>query len=239
MPSFVFAQKDYTVLEDLINNMGIQWEEGKRILFNGTLRAHVRKLDLPFANNCASAERAYTNSPDKGDHIFLGWLCGCPGIMGLYWKGIDYGNIKTLSIALSGSQNITLENLLLDMLKRKILSRFVMNNGGEESLINNVRFLEESFNKSRAVFPKKNAIPMLEVFFSGRKKFKFDGQVMTTPMDLANYLQLYADKSKDALSKKIQPLFQDDYNFDPYFEAWIIMQGFQRELERWKTRFQE
>ena len=45
--------------------------------------------------------------------------------------------------------------------------------------------------------------------------------------------------SKSALSRAVQPLFQDDCNLDPMFEAWIIANGYHHELTLWKNRFQE
>ena len=92
--------------------------------------------------------------------------------------------------------------------------------------IDNVRFLEKAYNKTDSKFSKKNALPILECFLNGNKSFSFAGRQFESPKDLAAYLQTFADTSKSALSRTIQPLFQDEFNFDPRFEAWITMRFF-------------
>ena len=133
----------------------------------------------------------------------------------------------------------TLQKLLLHMLKAQYLNSFLKNLGGSDELVDNVRFLEKAYNKSDSKFSKRNALPILEYLLNGNKSFSFAGRQFESPKDLAAYLQSFADTSKSDLSRVIQPLFQDQFNFDPSFEAWIIMHGFQHELTLWKGRFQE
>ena len=109
----------------------------------------------------------------------------------------------------------------------------------KDSIRENIRFIERNVSKSDTMFEKENALPILSVILSESKDFYFQGKRFATPKDLAAYLQGYADKSKEGLSRAVKPLFQDEYNLDPYFEAWIIMHGYQHELALWKARFQE
>ena len=236
--SFTFHQQDYTILEDLVNAMGANWQEGKQLLFSGKLREHTRKVDSSFANSCAAAEKEYQSKNNEGSRIFLKWLCKYPGIKGLYWQGNNFGGLKGITAKLTAHDE-TLQKLLLHMLKMQFLSGFVQNIGGKDELVGNVRFLEKAYNKSNSMFSKRNALPILECFLIGDKKFAFAGRQFSTPTDLAAYLQPFADTSKNTLSRTIQPLFSDDYNFEPRFEAWIIMHGYQHELTLWKGRYQE
>lgn len=235
---FTFGQREYTVLEDLVNAMGLNWTEGRRLLFDGDLGKHVRKLVPAFANTCAAAEKEFQTKPNEGDRIFLKWLCRYPGIRGLYWRGDYYGGIDSLHARLA-AQDETLQKLLLHMLKAQFLSTFIKNIQGPQALSDNVRFLERAYNRTNTRFSKRNALPILERLLSGDRTFAFAGQQFRTPLELAAWLQTFADTSKSALSRAVQPLFQDDCNFDPRFEAWIIMHGFHHELTLWKGRFQD
>ncbi len=238
IPAFSFHQQEFTVLEDLVNAMGTNWTEGRQLLFSGKLREHVKMTDSSFANSCASAEKEAREKTNESNRIFLRWLCRYPGIRGLYWQGHDYGGIRHISSALAAGDE-TLRKLLLHMMKGQFLSTFLCNIGAPENLADNTRFLEKACNKSDTKFSRQNVLPILECLLNGDKSFSFSGHQFDTPKDLAVYLQTFADTSKSALSRCIQPLFQDDYNFDPRFEAWILMHGYQHELTLWKARFQE
>ena len=233
-----FHQQEFTVLEDLVNAMGENWTEGRQLLFSGTLRNHVKKVDSSFANTCAAAEKEFQAKGEEGNSIFLKWLCKYPKIKGLYWKGKNYGGIRGIVSALS-VRDETVQKLLLHMLRMQYLNSFLENVGGPAELVDNVRFLEKAYNRSNSRFRKRNALPMLESFLQGNKTFDFAGRQFKTPKELAAYLQTFADTSKGVLSQAIQPLFQDDHNFEPHFEAWIIMHGYQHEMMLWKGRFQD
>lgn len=240
IPALTFHAKSYIILEELINDMAKYWSDGKQLLFDGILRDHIRRIDPSLANSCAAAEKEHLTKPEEDNKTFLKWLCKYPGINELYWLGKNYGTLKNLGTVLStNSADERLNNLLMYMLHSQLLSIFIKSSGGTQDLIDKVKYLERAVNKTDSMFAKQNALKMLTVFLNGNYSFHFDGQVFRIPADLANYLQQYADISKSALSRKISPLFQDDYNFDPDFEAWIVMHGYQHELTLWKGRFQE
>lgn len=239
IPSFTFLEQDYTVLEELVNAMGMNWQEGRQLLYSGQLREHTRKVLPSFANSCALAEKDFQSNSNEGNRIFLKWLCKYAGIRNLYWQGANYGGIKRIAATLASAHEETLEKLLHHMLKTQLLDAFLKNIGGTDELVENVRFLEKAYNKSNSRFSKHTALTILECILAGEKVFAFAGRQFKTPSDLAAYLQISADTSKETLSRTIQPLFQDDYNFEPRFEAWIIMHGYHHELMLWKGHFQE
>lgn len=139
----------------------------------------------------------------------------------------------------SASSKAELQKLLHHLLLTQLLCTLLKNLGAKQELLDNVRFLEKECAKTNTKFAPENAIPMLEVFLNDRKTLLFDGQTFQSPAELARYLQEFADISKSALSRKIQPLFQNNDNFAPSFEAFILMHGFAHELTLWKGRFQE
>ena len=238
IPPFEFVLREYACLEDLVNAMGASWAEGKALLFSGGLRDHTRKAAPAFSGTCAAAEREYQDKPESGNRVFLKWLCRFPGIRRLYWQGRDFGGAQDIESALSQGDE-TLEKLLMHLIREQLLSVFFKNSGAGDELVANVRHLEKAFVKSDSMFRKQNALPILRVLLSGDKTFAFAGARHASPQDLAAALQPIADKSKSALSQAVEPLFQDEYNLDPQFEAWIIINGYHHELSLWRTRFQE
>ena len=238
IPPLDFLRNSYTVLEDLVNDMAMHWDEGKELLFSGTLRYHIRKVAPSLASVCTSAEKSFADAPDRASHIFLKWLCRFPGIRVLCWEGTNYGGLASIASALE-NPDAKFTKLIFHLLDNRLFGDFVQNCGGKPQIVEHVKFLESFFNRKNSHFSRNNAIPMLAVFLKEKMDFAFDGQLLHTPAELSNHLQRYADRSKCELSRAIQPLFQNDYNFDPYFEAWIIMHGFQHELTLWKGRFQE
>lgn len=235
---FAFHEQTYIKLDDLVNAMGMHWNEGRQLLFSGKLREATRKYDASFANSCASAEKELQMKPDAGNRIFLRWLCKFPGIRGLYWQGKNYGGIRQIYQTLT-TKDETLQKLLFHMLKEQYMSTFVKNTGSGDQLAENIRYLEKTVGKSDQKYATRSAIPILAYLLSGKMTFSFAGRQFDTPMDFARFLQTYADTSKESLSHVIQPLFMDDHCFAPQFEAWIIARGYHHELTLWKGRFQD
>ena len=113
---FEIHEQTYFNLDDLVNAMGIHWNEGRQLLFSGKLREAAGKYDASFANSCAAAEKELRLRPDAGDPVFHRWLCKYPGIRALYWRGKDYGDIRQICQTLAAKDE-ALQKLLLHMLK--------------------------------------------------------------------------------------------------------------------------
>ena len=92
MERFVFLDQEYAILEELLNAMAENWEEGKEILFNGDLMSHIQSLDPAFAGICIDARREAAHVPESGDGekadlAYFIWLLRMPGERPLIWKG--------------------------------------------------------------------------------------------------------------------------------------------------------
>jgi len=66
-----FHQQEFTVLDELVNSMGMNWLEGQQLLFSGKLREHTRKVEPSFANSCASAEKESRLKANECNRIYL------------------------------------------------------------------------------------------------------------------------------------------------------------------------
>ena len=92
MESFIFQEREYNILEDLLGAMAEHWEEGKEILFDGSLLRHIQGLDPTFAGICTDARKEctglmQTEYEEKADLAYFIWLLRMPGERLLIWKG--------------------------------------------------------------------------------------------------------------------------------------------------------
>ena len=92
MESFVFQDREYNILEDLLGAMAENWEEGKSILFDGSLLRHIQRLDPDFAGICTDAKKEcaglmQSEDDEKADLAYFIWLLRMPGERPLIWKG--------------------------------------------------------------------------------------------------------------------------------------------------------
>ena len=156
----------------------------------------------------------------------------------MYWRGRDLGGLDAIASALeSGDEEV--RKLVLYLMKEQVFHNMVLSLGGRDELSAQVRYLERAYNKRDTAFERNGVVPMLERVLRGEKSFSFEGRDFSSPKDLAAYLQGYADRSPKALAKAVRPLFADENNLDPRFEAWALMHGFGHELTLWKMRYQE
>ena len=235
---FIFENGTYTSLDSLVNAMGVRWMAGRKILFDGTLREHIKKTHPALASACASAEKEYRDKNNEGNRIYFKWLCSYPGIRSLYWRGKDLGGLDAIAGALENGDE-DMRKLVLYLMKEQVFHGTVQSLGGRDELSVQVRYLERAYNKRDTAFERDGVVPMLVRVLKGDRTFNFEGRDFTSPKDLSAHLQVYADRSPKALAKAVQPLFSDENNLDPHFEAWILMHGFQHELTLWKVRYQD
>ena len=77
---FMFHGKSYENIQELIESMGQNWNEGKRVLFHGTLGAHVKATNLDLYENCNEAVRKAASKSGTDDiqplcHLVLSEHC--------------------------------------------------------------------------------------------------------------------------------------------------------------------
>ena len=236
--SYTFNNKNYSTITTLANAMGREWDAGRAFLFSGQLRAQVRAIDKTLANSCQYYEKKYHEEPKKSSLLFLKWLTRIPGVTHLYWQGKDFGDIDKLCSSIKTDYDQTTSKLLTFMLQEQILSDFVKSAGRSETVVENVEYLERSYNKKGTKFNRTNSLRLLYVILKEDQFFLFDGQQFSTVQELASYLQTLADQSKDRIAAKVYRLFQDDANFTPEFEGWLLTKGYMKELTAWKDKFQ-
>ncbi len=234
--AFDFCSGSYTSLDSLVNAMGIHWMEGRQALFGGRLRQHLAKAQPAFANACAAAEREYRDKAGEGNRIYFRWLCSYPGIRSLYWRGKDLGGPDRLADALDAGDG-DVRKLILYLMQEQLLHSVIVSLGAPDDTAHRVRYLEQAYNRRNTFFVRDNVVPMLVLILRGDRTFTFDGRDFLAPADLAAHLQTYADRSPRALSRAAAPLFADEHNLDPLFEAWLLMNGFVHELDLWSGRY--
>ncbi len=231
-----FGGREYALPADLARAMGQSWREGRRFLLDGSCRAAVRETEAALAAACAAAEREAQAKPREKDRIFLKWLCACPGIRSLLWRGKDYGGPGQILACLEQGDR-ALEDLLLFMLRERMLHVLAASLEAGPAVEEALRYLEKACAPGNARFSRDHALALLRCVLNDNGTLLFDGGAFRTPAELAAHLQPIADRSRAALSKAVRPLFDDPDGMAPALEAWLLLRGFGHELQLYDTRF--
>ena len=238
MDMYEFGGNQYRTVAALANAMAVNWNEGRDFLFSGEFRARTGGSDKRALASAVWAEKKYNEDPSKGNLLFLKWLIRTPGVTNLYWMGRTYGDLDHICTLMKSDDSEEAVRLILFMIQEQIFGDFVGNSGRKDSVTSAVRYLERCYARKESRFNRRNILPLMLAVLEERKIFEFDGQQFRTVQELAAYLQKFADISKKALSRKAAGLYQDDANFTPEFEGWLLSLGYQKALSAWKDRFQ-
>ena len=156
----------------------------------------------------------------------------------LYWMGNCYGNVGEILELLRLADDPDSVRLFIHMIGERVMGDYAQIVGKPEKTVDSIRYLEECFGRKDSGFDRRNILKLVYFVLAEEQTFLFDGQSFQTIRELAAYLQGYADQSKRKLQSKVNRLFADNANFIPEFEAWLLNQGFQKEIAAWKERFQ-
>ncbi|MBQ8054129.1 MAG: hypothetical protein IJ198_10055 [Lachnospiraceae bacterium] len=242
MNAYKFGENSYPTTAALANAMAVNWSEGRDFLVRGAFRAEVGGSDKRALASAVWAEKKYNEDPSKGNLLFLKWLVKNPGVTNLYWMGRSCGDLDHVCALIKADpqsdQKEETVKLVLFMIQEQIFGDFVQTSRRKDSVVAAVRYLERCYARKESKFNRGNILPLMLAVLEEKKIFEFDGQQFRTVQELASYLQKFADISKKALSKKAAGLYQDDANFTPEFEGWLLTLGYQKALSAWKDRFQ-
>ena len=238
MNSYEFGGNQYQTVAALANAMAVNWNEGRNFLLSGAFRAETGGSDKRALASAVWAEKKYNEDPSKGNLLFLKWLIRTPGVTNLYWMGRSYGDLDHICVLMKSDNSEEAVKLILFMIQEQIFGDFVQTSGRKDSVTAAVRYLERSYARKESRFNRRNILPLMLAVLEDRKVFEYDGLKFRTVQELAAYLQKFADISKKALSRKAAGLYQDDANFTPEFEGWLLCLGYQKALSAWKDRFQ-
>ena len=238
MNSYEFGGNQYQTVAALANAMAVNWNEGRNFLLSGAFRAETGGSDKRALASAVWAEKKYNEDPSKGNLLFLKWLIRTPGVTNLYWMGRSYGDLDHICVLMKSDNSEEAVKLILFMIQEQIFGDFVQTSGRKDSVTAAVRYLERCYARKESRFNRRNILPLMLAVLEDRKVFEYDGLKFRTVQELAAYLQKFADISKKALSRKAAGLYQDDANFTPEFEGWLLCLGYQKALSAWKDRFQ-
>ena len=238
MNSYEFGGNQYQTVTALANAMAVNWNEGRNFLLSGAFRAETGGSDKRALASAVWAEKKYNEDPSKGNLLFLKWLIRTPGVTNLYWMGRSYGDLDHICVLMRSDNSEEAVKLILFMIQEQIFGDFVQTSGRKDSVTAAVRYLERCYARKESRFNRRNILPLMLAVLEDRKVFEYDGLKFRTVQELAAYLQKFADISKKALSRKAAGLYQDDANFTPEFEGWLLCLGYQKAVSAWKDRFQ-
>ena len=218
---FIFMQKAYINISDLVTAMACNWKEGRQALFSGKIRDYFKKVDKNIAVYSGNSEKEFLANSKEADFIYWKWIYKVNTVVNLYWQDTDYGNVQQVINRLKKS-TLTIDTefmkLITLLIKERLFSMYILQTGKSQGLVANVKYLERCYNKQDSRFNKEGINVLLYVVLSETKTFEFDLKSYHNLKDLAGTLQVLANVSKEKLKSKSQTLFADDYNLNPFFE---------------------
>ena len=238
---FMFMDVPFTDMDALTVALAENWEEGKRQLNRGLLRAYFLDRDPHLAEACRAAEEAGLEGGED-DYAFWRLLYRIsPVLHRFYWKGLGFEGLRSLGLELLGrvwAGDETVTNWCEGLLEYNVLTQYLrMTDPDNRALLRTAERVEGYAVEVRST-PEK-ACCYMAYELSGQRVFRFRGQEYRTVADLGGYMQKLLSESREAFSGLCARLADLDGNLHPQLEAWLVSLGKREELERWRALIEE
>ncbi len=245
IPAFVFQGREYSDSADLTAALSKDWDAGKKMLYNGKLRAYYQRFYRKAAEICKSAEDAAAQSNGHDDRIFWKTLYQLhPKQKAFLWKGHQYESLPALGreiLEQLWKQNSSLLRYYESILSEKLLSEFIAmtapNNAKLKKAANAIElsYVEEKNNRTDFL----RTLYLAAYTLSGQKILMLNDQQIRTTGELAAYMKQILSKSSADFDKLCGKLIDRNGNLDAQLEAWLIACGKEEELGQWKNTLKE
>lgn len=97
IPPITFMYHRYTNLEQLVQALGSDWNNGKKRLYRSNLSSYFQKIGSDLANVCLDAEEAFQKDPMKEDVEYFKVLYGLnPAMKDFYWMSNHFETMEQL-----------------------------------------------------------------------------------------------------------------------------------------------
>ena len=242
---FMFRGKSYENIQELIEAMGQEWNEGKKILFHGTLAAHVRATNLELYEHCNEAVRQSSVKGGSDDIIYFEFLYrSAPQLKTIYWKGNKYESLPALGRSMLEAlwQGAEKDYKLYDsMLSEKMLSTYAAVRAGDnEPLAKAVDKTEALWLSTReAKGDPRYVYYTMAYLLSNHVVFRIENEEIHTVNELAEFLKSKLEVSVKTLIDVTHKLVSfDGALLDVQLEAWLAAMGKQDAVDRWREILQ-
>ena len=152
-------------------------------------------------------------------------------------QGQDVGQGFKVAGLLAAGTSPVLDQAVRLLARSGLFSLFLASAGAKEEQVRKTEFAEKLLRR-RGKGIQEESIPfVLSGILSENKEFVFDGTSFSSVPELAARLQTYADRSPELLEKKCAGFYTAEGTLIPAFLVWMIVQGQEKALLSWHSRF--
>lgn len=237
---FVFVDKEYTDIHELVDALATNWKQGKKSLFRGYLSEYFHIYNDEAYEICANAEQEASQFVGQDDNIFWKTLYALDKkCEKLYWKGYSFNNLvdlgRTLLESLRGNDT-TIPKIVSEMLSNNLLTRYFdfMGADGQEQRMS-LATCEQMYLDGQADGRQiLLTLYILGYMLSGQKLLYVGEESFGTIGELVEHMKKLQEQSFETLRPFCHSLVEQEGVLAPQFEAWLLTLGKKPELDAWK-----
>jgi len=211
---YIFDGREIFTLDDLALSFAQKWEEGKKHLYRGLARDHIKQFGQDLASKAMDCEEE--RDQDLG---FFKLIYAIYPNAPLGWCGEMFVDPEKLGDAIMKKMPDVVPSYEA-LLKSGALLYFVENRCEDTVLAGVIRTLQEL-----AKTDAQSAYYRLRYLLGKPADFRFDGRTFEYVDDLVEYLYEKRDSIESYSTKLLE---------DKSFFAWLSHQGFDQHIESWK-----
>ena len=233
--SYPFLGRSFHTPGELAGALAENWEEGKKQLFRGLLSSFFKNFAPDLAGICIDAEEEYACHSDRADGIYFCFLCHLdPDRKEFSWLDRSWPNLTVFGREIlektrkkDFSQADTWDGLLLN----GVLSTCCRLRNYPQQAIEALEKAEESCGESPV-----RSYYIIAYILSGSRTLKVKDHYFQNMDALNEFLRNLMNRSFEEFDIFCGNLIFDDNRLDPQLEAWLIVQGKEKILFRWKQK---
>ena len=233
---YTFLNKSYSSMEDLVDALGNNWNDGKRQLYRGLLSGYLKPLNPQLAEYCLDAEASRENN----DKVFFNLLFKLnPNLKSFHWLDRSYPSLKEFGNGLLQGLWNKDEGIYVysdSALTHGIVSDYLVNTRNNNEVFKNaVAALEHQFNTlnknnfNSALFSYYS----LAYLISDKKILNINGKEFKLIPDLISYINLLISYDYEKFVSFTNSIIDKHNKLDPQFEAWLVAIGKRKEMTEW------
>ncbi len=239
---FDFANERFCTLSSLVKALGVNWREGKRVLFRGFLSAHFEKKRPILSRYCREAEEESVNSTLRDDLIYWRLLYRLyPELSGVYWQGRAYPSLSALGRDMleklwgkNKRDHALWDSILTEGLLSACLERAVTPN---KALLEALTALEVAHRSDdEGERGKLVRYYLVAYLLSGHKVMTVDKHEFHSVASLAVYMRRLYEESYEKLKAFCQKTVGQNGELSAELEAWLIALGERDALNRLRAQ---
>lgn len=239
IPSYKFMGQEYSDMTSLVRAMTIDWKDGKKQLFRGTMSGFFKNYNPEIAGYCMDAEENAVENSANEDVIFFRLLYKLdPDMVSFNWNGKITESISALGRnVIDDTRKGINGDYYCGILKNCILSEYLnCIHSAKKTQMTAVKALEDNY-RINANNPRKKEICLylMGYLLSGQKKFRIKENEFETLSQLVSYMTLLLNDSYEVFEEFCSLLIDSENELNTQFESWLRVLGKAEEIEKWRN----